>query len=79
MTGHQTPAQRLAAADEAQEELRAALDAWGITLPSLNLDPVTCAGPAPRPLINLGRCNPSTARKLAAALRDNIQGTETER
>jgi hypothetical protein len=79
MTAHQTPAQRLTAADEAQEELRAALDACGIKLPSLRVDPASAAGPAPRPLINLGCCNPSTARKLAAALRGNVQGTEAER
>jgi hypothetical protein len=79
MTEHQTPAQRVTAADEAQVELRAALDAWGITLPSLRVDPASAAGPAPRPLINLGCCNPSTARRLAAALQSNVQGTETER
>jgi hypothetical protein len=74
MTEDQAVAQRLREADEAREELRAALGTWDIILPSLSLDPVTCAGPAPRTLIELGRCNPSTARKVAAALRGSIEG-----
>jgi hypothetical protein len=79
MTAYQAAAKALEEADRAYDELRKALNCHGITLPSLNLDPATCAGPAPRPLINLGCCNPRTARKLAAALRGDVQGTEAER
>ncbi|MFE2277822.1 hypothetical protein ACFXAE_11320 [Streptomyces sp. NPDC059454] len=40
-----------------------------MTLPSLGLDAVSCAGSAPLALIDLGRCNVATARALATALR----------
>ncbi|WP_405587666.1 hypothetical protein [Streptomyces sp. NBC_01092] len=51
------------------EELRTALEANGITLPSLGVDlPSFTALPA-RPLIALGNCNLATAEALAAALR----------
>jgi hypothetical protein len=54
-------------------QLRAALGVHGITLPSLDLDQVTLAAihngsPDRRPLIELGRVNSETARKLARAL-----------
>ncbi|QGV82812.1 hypothetical protein [Streptomyces ficellus] len=55
-------------AEEAVAELRAALERAGIKLPSLGLDPVTCAAEPPRPLVELGRCTVETARLLAAAL-----------
>ncbi|MFG3106133.1 hypothetical protein [Streptomyces tendae] len=55
-------------AERACEELRGALGAAGVTLPSLGLDAVSCAGFAPLALIDLGRCNAATARALAAAL-----------
>ncbi|MGV4887143.1 hypothetical protein ACSR0Z_11035 [Streptomyces viridosporus] len=59
-----------AAADACVEELRAALTAHGITLPSLGLDVPTLASRYPtRPLIALGNCNLLTARALTAALR----------
>ncbi|QEU87480.1 hypothetical protein [Streptomyces viridosporus] len=59
-----------AAADACVEELRAALAAHGITLPSLGLDVPTFASPYPtRPLIALVTCNLLTARALTAALR----------
>ncbi|MFE5819864.1 hypothetical protein ACFQ6S_41440 [Streptomyces sp. NPDC056479] len=51
------------------EELRNALEANGITLPSLGVDlPSLTALPA-RPLIALGNCNLATVQALAAALR----------
>lgn len=53
------------------EELRDALAAHGITLPSLRADLPSFAG-SYRPgagLIALGNCNTATARKLAEALR----------
>ncbi|MFG2618825.1 hypothetical protein ACGFXC_14565 [Streptomyces sp. NPDC048507] len=50
-------------------ELRAALAAHGITLPSLDLHLPSYAGAyRSPPLISLGNCNPATARRLAAAL-----------
>ncbi len=55
-------------AERACEELRDALRAVGVTLPSLGLDAASCAGSAPLALIDLGRCNVSTARALARAL-----------
>lgn len=60
--------QALKKADDVRRSLRAALREAGITLPSLGVDPASCAGPAPRPLIDLGRCNVRTALELAAAL-----------
>ncbi|MEU9762463.1 hypothetical protein [Streptomyces sp. NPDC047985] len=59
-------------AERARDELGDALKAAGVKLPSLSLDVVSCAGSAPRVLIDLGRCNVATARALAAALR--LQG-----
>ncbi|MGW7300844.1 hypothetical protein GA0115233_1012103 [Streptomyces sp. DI166] len=54
------------------EELRDALAAHGITLPSLGVDLPSFAA-ARRPpvgLVVLGNCNIPTARKLAAVLRE---------
>ncbi|MGW0456738.1 hypothetical protein [Streptomyces tendae] len=52
------------------EQLRAALAANGIALPSLGIDLPTFAGAyAAPPLIALGNCNEETARALTAALR----------
>lgn len=50
-------------------ELRAALLAHGIILPSLDLHlpSYAAAHPAP-PLITLGNCNPTTAQRLTAVL-----------
>ncbi|MFB7463630.1 hypothetical protein ACFCZ1_08990 [Streptomyces sp. NPDC056224] len=56
---------------EALAELRAALAAHGITLPSLDLHlPSYASSHRTPPLITLGNCNPATARLLAAALGD---------
>ncbi|PZT75453.1 hypothetical protein [Streptomyces sp. AC1-42W] len=49
-------------------ELRDALGAAGVKLPSLGLDVVSCVGPDPLALIELGRCNVETARALAAVV-----------
>jgi hypothetical protein len=52
------------------EDLRVALAAHGITLPSLEVDLPSFASRCPtRPLIALGNCNLLTAKALAAALR----------
>ncbi|WP_255954640.1 hypothetical protein [Streptomyces odontomachi] len=37
-------------------------------LPSLAVDPLTYAESHPRPLLDLGRCNLTTARRLTEAL-----------
>lgn len=55
-------------AEQVRDELCAALHGAGITLPSLGIDPVAYTEDKPRPLVELGRCNIQTARKLTAAL-----------
>ncbi|MCP9944885.1 hypothetical protein LUX12_08995 [Streptomyces somaliensis] len=61
-------AERIREAEEACGELRAALSGAGVTLPSLGLDCVSLAADPPYPLVELGRCVPATARRLAEAL-----------
>lgn len=61
--------EKVRAAERTRDELRDALSAAGVQLPSLGLDAASCAGARPAPLIDLGRCNVETARALAAALR----------
>ncbi|MGW4020892.1 hypothetical protein [Streptomyces sp. NPDC005009] len=56
-------------AEAVREELGAALAGVGITLPSLALDVPMIAACHAEPLVDLGRCNLPTARKLAAVLR----------
>ncbi|HWM37169.1 MAG TPA: hypothetical protein VNS49_08645 [Streptomyces sp.] len=56
-------------AESARDELREALADAGILLPSLGLDTVTFGCDYLPPLVDLGRCNPGVARKLAEALR----------
>ncbi|MEU9081625.1 hypothetical protein [Streptomyces sp. NPDC048357] len=54
---------------EALRQLRAALAAHGITLPSLDLHlPSYASSYRTPPLISLGNCNAGTAQRLAAAL-----------
>ncbi|MEU6893081.1 hypothetical protein ABZ934_15015 [Streptomyces sp. NPDC046557] len=56
---------------EALAQLRAALAAHGITLPSLDLHLASYAsGYGNPPLITLGNCNTATAQRLAAVLAD---------
>ncbi|WP_217165643.1 hypothetical protein [Streptomyces sp. AC512_CC834] len=57
-------------AGAAQDELSLALDEVGVRLPSLGLDSVSLASDYLPPLVDLGRCNPGTARQLAEALRE---------
>ncbi|MEV0410388.1 hypothetical protein AB0I68_06120 [Streptomyces sp. NPDC050448] len=55
---------------EALTQLRAALAAHGITLPSLDLHlPSYASTYRTPPLLALGNCNVDTATRLAAALR----------
>ncbi|MGP3999044.1 hypothetical protein [Streptomyces sp. 8N706] len=63
-------AERVRAAEEAIAELREGLRAVGVVLPSLRIDPVSCAAEEAQPLVELGRCNLATARQLAAVLRE---------
>ncbi|MER6105309.1 hypothetical protein ABT115_24120 [Streptomyces sp. NPDC001832] len=54
-------------------DLRAALAAHGVTLPSLGIDlPTFAALHRTPPLITLGNCNLPTARALVAALRKGV-------
>ncbi|KIZ13320.1 hypothetical protein [Streptomyces natalensis] len=55
--------------DDCTEDLRAALAANGITLPSLGTELPAYAGSYRLSLIALGNCNTATARKLTTALR----------
>lgn len=55
--------------EQACEDLREALAAAGVKLPSLGLDTASCTGPTALVLIDLGRCNVATARALTSALR----------
>ncbi|WP_455352220.1 hypothetical protein [Streptomyces sp. SYSU K217416] len=60
----------LDAAADAVRELSEALAAHGITLPSLGTDLASCTSTlTPRPLVELGRYNLDTARRLARALK----------
>ncbi|MFF1420782.1 hypothetical protein [Streptomyces sp. NPDC058280] len=58
------------AAEETVANLRAGLGVVGVVLPSLRIDPVSSAGNEPTPLIDLGRCNLDTARRLIAVLQE---------
>ncbi|MDI3424136.1 hypothetical protein [Streptomyces luteolus] len=60
--------ERIREAESVRDPLRAALAAVGLKLPSLRLDQVSCARENPYPLIELGRCDVTTARTLAEAL-----------
>ncbi|MCF3175515.1 hypothetical protein IPZ61_19620 [Streptomyces sioyaensis] len=55
-------------AEAACDELAAVLKKTGIVLPSLGVDPVTYGYEAPRALVELGRCNLATTRKLIEVL-----------
>ncbi|MEU9011377.1 hypothetical protein AB0D12_16660 [Streptomyces sp. NPDC048479] len=61
--------ERIKDAEAARDELRDTLAAVGVVLPSLGLDDASLARDVPRPLVDLGRCNPRVARQLAAILK----------
>ncbi|MFF9685464.1 hypothetical protein [Streptomyces sp. NPDC014623] len=61
-------ADRVRAAEDAVARLRAGLAGVGVKLPSLRIDPVSCAGDEPAPLVDLGRCSIETALRLSAQL-----------
>jgi hypothetical protein len=54
--------------EEAVNTLRVALERSGITLPSLRLEVGSYARDTPCPLVELGRCNIDTVRRLTAVL-----------
>lgn len=61
-------------AEDAVETLRQGLKGVGLTLPSLRIDPASCAGNEPAPLVDLGRCNIDTALRLSAVLDKKCDG-----
>ncbi|MGW1026087.1 hypothetical protein ACWD4J_20755 [Streptomyces sp. NPDC002577] len=63
-------AERLRAVEEVVAQLRCELGEVGVVLPSLRVDPVSAAGEAPYPLVDLGCCNLDTAMRLAAVLHE---------
>ncbi|MFK0293139.1 hypothetical protein ACIQU6_22040 [Streptomyces sp. NPDC090442] len=65
---------KIAEAEAARDALADALARSGIVLPSLSVDPLSYSGQPPRPLIELGRCNPQTARRLADVIGDRAGG-----
>ncbi|REK90106.1 hypothetical protein DY245_12115 [Streptomyces inhibens] len=68
--GMLTASERVRAAEAVTAELQSALRMVGITLPSLGVDPVSCASSYLAPLVELGRCNLDTALRLAHVLAD---------
>ncbi|MFI6686208.1 hypothetical protein [Streptomyces sp. NPDC050485] len=63
-----TAMERVRAVEVAVEQLREGLARAGVVLPSLRIDPLTCAGEVLFPLVDLGRCNLDMALRLAAVL-----------
>ncbi|MER7515118.1 hypothetical protein [Streptomyces sp. NPDC126499] len=69
MPTSQSALDSLRTAQDVVTQLRAELAAHGVTLPSLGVDPLTMAATAPAyPLVELGRCNLDTARRLVSVL-----------
>ncbi|MGW3654412.1 hypothetical protein ACWD6R_01230 [Streptomyces sp. NPDC005151] len=69
---------RVRETEDAVEKLRQGLKSVGLVLPSLRVDPVSCAGNEPAPLVDLGRCTIDTALRLSAVLvADGQQGDRT--
>lgn len=71
---HQLPpgdavTEAIGASTEAVVSLQNALAAVGLSLPSLGVDLVACTRPVqPLPMVELGRCNLETARRLVTVL-----------
>ncbi|WP_103516484.1 hypothetical protein [Streptomyces sp. SM10] len=65
---HKEAVGRVRAAEDAVARLRAGFTGVGVKLPSLRIDPVSCAGNEPAPLVDLGRCSIETALRLSALL-----------
>jgi hypothetical protein len=71
--------ERIKEAETVRDELCVVLHRAGVVLPSLRVEPAAYADEKPRPLVELGRCNLQTARKLIAVLQDRTGGAEQER
>ncbi|QHC25975.1 hypothetical protein [Streptomyces sp. GS7] len=69
-----TASEREQAAEQATAELDSALRAVGVALPSLCVDQVSAASTFMAPLVELGRCNVETARRLAEVLAEYAKG-----
>ncbi|MFI2190237.1 hypothetical protein [Streptomyces sioyaensis] len=67
-TERRVAAETMTEAEAACGELAAVLKETGIVLPSLGIDPVTYGYETPRALVELGRCNVATTRKLIEVL-----------
>ncbi|MFJ4965773.1 hypothetical protein EES43_16015 [Streptomyces sp. ADI96-02] len=67
-------ADRVRTAEDVVARLREGLAGVGVKLPSLRVDPVSCAGNEPAPLVDLGRCNLDTALRLCGALAEKESG-----
>lgn len=66
-------ADRVRAAEDMVAQLKKGLAGLGVTLPSLRVDPVSCAGNEPTPLVDLGRCNIETALRLCEVLAESAE------
>ncbi len=71
-----TRAEKLRNAERTRDELNSVLRALGIALPSLGVEPMAYGDENPEPLLDLGRCNHPTARRLLAVLRDRADTGE---
>ncbi|MGW2818871.1 hypothetical protein [Streptomyces sp. NPDC001415] len=71
-----TAEERVRATEVAVEQLREGLAGVGVVLPSLRIDPLTCAGHVLYPLVDLGRCNLDMALRLVAVLAGTYNSTE---
>ncbi|WP_328905084.1 hypothetical protein OG230_20015 [Streptomyces sp. NBC_00234] len=77
MTGterRRAAAVRVRRAEDAVARLRDGLAEVGVKLPSLRIDPVSCAGNEPSPLVDLGCCNLDTAQRLSEVLEEKADG-----
>jgi hypothetical protein len=70
----QSAVEKIRAAEQVCDELCAALLGAGIVLPSLRIDSLAYGDEEPRPLVELGRCNLETVRRLTAVLVGKKQG-----
>ncbi|MFD7627417.1 hypothetical protein ACFV7Q_15500 [Streptomyces sp. NPDC059851] len=70
---HGSVVEKTRAAEAARDELRGALAAVDVVLPSLGIDPVSMTSDYLAPLVELGCCRADVARKLAAALRNGVR------
>ncbi|MFJ2025790.1 hypothetical protein [Streptomyces sp. V2I9] len=66
--------ERVRTAEDAVERLKERFAGLGVKLPSLRVDPASCAGDEPAPLVDLGRCNIDTALRLCEVLAEKESG-----